>query len=183
MAQFRDEALKLVSGYKKIIKRQLPQAEANKKFKTLNIKSRQLAIASDIQLYKTVALILENISEDIEKNRQTTYEYSGIVEFNDELKILLNTYQINGDTVKNKVFAGSRALLNAIQLIAVPINDQNRKKLEQNLDCLENCGTQEQIAKMIHLLQKQASNDKNTYQPYVESLLKRYQNKNQNLGN
>lgn len=178
---FREEVLKLICGYKKIIKKQLPQGAASKKFKKLGIKSRQLGTASDVELYHICSRIHSEITQEMLQNLPATYEYSGIVEFKQEIAQLIASYTLKNNTVTNKAFAGSKALLHAIQFISAPNNDQNQHKFEENLNDLMNYGTREQLAKMIQTLQKHGSGQENTYQTYIEPLLHLYKNKESHL--
>lgn len=172
MAHFRDEVLKLICGYKKITKRQLPQGEASKKFEKLGIKQRQLATASDISLYYTAIKILDNLNTALKNSHPTTYEHSGIVSLKEELNRILDEYIVQKHEVLNKRFTGSRAMLNAIQLINAPFSQKNYEKLEHNLNSIKSFGTPEQLAKIIQTLQNKPEN----YQPYLNQLIETYKN-------
>lgn len=154
---FSETITKAISVYRQLLRRYLPQVQRVKKLAQLKLKD-QNTYASDISLYHVAQSIIKDIETNMEIPEQGYYSYSGIATFCDYLKEYLANYEVDGDQIAHRAQKASRALIQAIQLVALPnhqLNDSIAKKLKDCNGVIATFGSDEQHRLHISTLEKQ----------------------------
>jgi hypothetical protein len=157
---FGETIFRTIYEYKKILKRHLPTGQYGKKIRDLGIKRKHLRDMSEIDLYKLLQVILN----DLENYKRQDYPrlYSGIHEFINYIKSLLKYYHIEDKAIVHSSRTASQKIIDMIQLISA--NESFSDDLMQEVSlCLEKImqyGTIEQVDMLINVLKQQANEKK-----------------------
>lgn len=143
---FVETIARAIGDYRFMLRRHLDQAERRKKLAELNLKDPSI-FDSPLRLYE----VANNIVRDIEANINlptSYYAYSGMAEFAKFLKEYLNKYEIENGRLVHSAQKASKAMLDAIQLMALPeerLTTEVTSKLNYCCEIIVNYGSDEQI--------------------------------------
>lgn|SRR3990167_4944134 len=136
MSLFSETMTKVIGDYRFLLRRHLPQAERMIKLQELKLK-REDIYSSDIALFEAGTAIADDLEKNMLEKTSGYYAYSGIAEFCKYLKEFLSHYYVEKDQVVHRAQKASRALLQSIQLTALP-----RERLDETIaKTLANCNT------------------------------------------
>ncbi len=177
MSIFSEHVLKLLSDYKRMLKRYLSDAERKQMLISLGIKRKSLKFDTDVILYNKLQRVLNDIEYWNKRTNRTATEYSGVEKFYQYLKKYLSNYRLENNLVVHVTQRVSCALVQAIQIVSsskTTVSDSNALKLNDCIQTVAKYGTKAQrlmLAKALHK-QQADSNNANLYTPIVASLLK-----------
>ncbi len=117
MSVFIETMKQSISIYRQMLRKHLPQAERISKLNQLHLKNPQL-YENEIALYHTGYAIVTDIESNLYDNTAGYYSYSGVENFAQHLKAFLENYEIEHNRVIHRSQKASRALVQAIQLLA-----------------------------------------------------------------
>lgn len=146
MSIFSETMKKTISIYRQMLRKYLPQAERVNKLQQLNLKNPQL-YENDIALYHTGQAIVHDIEKNLDQSSYGYYAYSGVGSFATHLKTFLESYVIEGNHVIHCSQKASRALVQAIQLLASPrekLTEETAEKLAKCNAVIARFGSEEQ---------------------------------------
>ncbi len=169
---FTDTMLYMVSKYRSMLKKLVPQPERVKIHVRLDLKNPQL-YENRVMLYNLGYKIIAHLKElDVSKKEKGYYSYSGPRKFTKHLEDFLNNYIVENNTVIHRAQKTSRALVKAIQLLTLPEDELNEKAIENLVQCnriIAKCGSPEQQSLHKSTL-KNAANAHNNASFYVKAL-------------
>lgn len=117
---FIETVSKAISDYRQLLRRHLPQSDRMTKLMELNLK--QPDYESEVALYRTGQRIVHDIETNLNAGPKSYYTYSGVGNFGRYLKDFLSNYIIETNHVVHRAQKASRALLDSIQLIGLPVD-------------------------------------------------------------
>jgi len=147
MNTFPKLMLKAVNDYKALLRKNMPSKLSASKIKALGIKRKQLKAMNDVQLYQLGTTILQELEQHIHAGKCSNY-YCGTEEFVEYLKKLLTPYCLDNNQLVNTKQKASAAMLEAIQLMALPEHKLNADiaiKLNQHVHTVTKYGDKEQL--------------------------------------
>ncbi len=132
MSIFSEAITRAISDYRQLLRKYLSQSERVIKLAELHLKDSSI-YKSDFTLYETAQAIVKDVESNLRVPNQGYYSYSGISQFCQYLKEYLHHYEVDARTgsVAHKAQKASRALIQAIQLIALPESEKVAKKLQE----------------------------------------------------
>lgn len=142
---FSETIAKAISDYRFLLRRFLDQSERQAKLAELNLRDPSI-YDSDLSLYE----VAWNIVNDIARHAQKPtgyYAYSGVSEFGRFLKEYLEKFDIENGLVVHAAQKASKAMIKAIQLVALPetkLNDGVAKELNTCSELVAKYGSEEQ---------------------------------------
>ena len=142
---FLETISKAIRDYRKMLRRHLSQSERMTKLAELNLK--HLDYENEVALYRTAQRIVQDIEINLDVQNKNYYTYSGAGNFGRYLKEFLMNYIIEGAYVIHRAQKASRALIEAIQLIMLPIDRLTPSVLEtinRNSMTIAHYGSEEQ---------------------------------------
>lgn len=147
MSIFVQVMSKTISVYRQMLRKYLPQTERIKKLNELGLKNPQL-YENEKLLYQTGYRIVEDIEQNLDSCTYGYYSYSGLGNFATHLKDFLKNYMIvDGKKIIHRAQKASNAIVEAIQLIAQPLdklNEEIKRKLLILNTIIANYGSVEQ---------------------------------------
>lgn len=174
MSIFSEQVLKLLNDYKRLLKRYLATNERENTILKLGIKRKSLKSDNDVILFSKAHRVLEDIEYWSSKAIRVATEYSGVDEYYQHLKKYLENYQIENNAIVHVTQRVSCALVQAIQLIALPSSDSNVSKLDDCISTVAKFGTKDQrvmLAKALHA-QTTDTNSVTIYSPILDNFVK-----------
>lgn len=157
MLNFVETIAKAIHDYKKILKRKLPQQQYSAKLQDLSIKRLQLRNLSEPYLLLVARDILQELEDDY-NNAVYPKLYSGIIEFKNYLKELVESHRIENNKVVNVSQKASALIIQAAHTLSnlqSNINDSDLKNLEEHADGLIQYGSPAQVGMIINAVKKQ----------------------------
>jgi len=152
MSAFSTTILPALNRYKTILRKNLPLEEANTKIKQLRLNRKQIRNANDVFLYN----VASNTIKDIEKSNSNSEWSFAKANLSQQLKSILDEYQIENNQIINPKQQASRAIINIIQIIRFSAIDRfSEKKMEDFIRLVAKYGTQEQQNTLRYLFKKQ----------------------------
>ena len=142
---FIETISKAISDYRQLLRRHLRQSERMSKLAELNLKNPDYE--DEVSLYRTAQCIVHDIETNLDSGQKSYYTYSGVGNFGRYLKKYLSNYIIEGDNVIHRAQKASRALLDSIQLIGLPLSRLTPEILEtinKNSMAIAHYGSEEQ---------------------------------------
>lgn len=173
MYTFSQTAIKLLRDYKALIRRQLPPEESDKRLSEMQLNKK--LPTKENALYE----LLEKIVQKTEANESSVYSrlrYCGAVQLRRHIQTVLDVYQIHNKRVIHSSQLASRALIHAIQLLKLSVNDLTSESLAQlntYAGCITKHGTSEQRAVFVNALQSCS----HVHCDFFQILLKDFQEK------
>lgn len=158
MSIFAETMSKAIGDYRRILRRYLSPEQRINKLAELKLKDPGI-YKSDILLYKTAHAIVDDIQNNIQVPDEGYYSYYGIIKFCQYLQEYLSHYELEGNIIIHKAQKASRALVQAIQLMALPNDELNATIAEQLKECNQvvvECGSIEQKKLYKNTLKQQA---------------------------
>jgi hypothetical protein len=143
---FIETIARAISDYRFMLRRHLNQADRRKKLAELNLKDPTI-FDSPVKLFEVATRIVDDIEGNIE-TPQSYYAYSGIAEFGKYLKEYLSKYEVENGHLVHSAQKASKAMISAIQLIALPeqrLTPETTKKLNHCSDIVVQYGSEEQV--------------------------------------
>lgn len=179
MSVFSDYILKLLNDYKRILKRYMSVEEREKTIIELGLKRKSLKSDNDAILYNKAHRTLKNIEYWTCRASHTATEHSGIDEFYQHLKKYLNDFRIENNFVVHMSQKVSCAIVQAIQLMALPVTklseNSTSNKLNSCIQTVAKFGSKEQRIMLANALQTQKGRNSNIFGPILDKFTK-YQN-------
>lgn len=170
MLTFAQTITKLLTQYKTITKRDMSTSEWNTKMSKLGLRRKQLREDTEVTLYHKAHLVLQDVAERV-NNSNMSYWYSGIDEFYQHFKSVLDEYYIEENKVLHAAQQASRAVVLALQLMEVA-GAERSTYIAQELDkcghIIAKCGTLEQQAMFSKMLRNFQHHDINFFQSLHE---------------
>ena len=117
MHNFSQIAIKLLTDYKNLLKKQLNPTESAKKLVQSGLDKR--FPRRDPELYRLLVKVIKKANQD-ENNIPSRLRYSGIDHFIQHMKSVLDNYRLEDGQVIHGAQTASRAMIEAIQLIPLP---------------------------------------------------------------
>ncbi|MFA6409084.1 MAG: hypothetical protein WCW01_02760 [Gammaproteobacteria bacterium] len=157
MLNFVETITKAIHDYKKILKRKLPQQQYSAKLQDLSIKRLQLRDLSEPYLLLVARDILQELEDDY-NNAVYPKLYSGIIEFKNYLKGLVESHRIENNKVVNISQKASSLIIQSAHILSnlqTNINDSDLKALEEHIDGLIQYGSPTQINMILSAIKKQ----------------------------
>ncbi|KPJ67413.1 MAG: hypothetical protein AMJ43_03910 [Coxiella sp. DG_40] len=152
MSAFSTAICPVLNRYKTILRKNLPLEEANSKIKQLQLNRKQIRNADDVSLYN----VASNTIKDIEKSNSNSEWSFAKANLNQQLKSILDEYQIENNKIINPRQQASRAIVNIIQTIRfLPIDNFSEKKIENFIRLVAKYGTPEQQNTLRYLFKQQ----------------------------
>jgi len=154
---FSNIVLKAISDYKLLLRRILPAKECSAKIVGMGIKRTQLRNIDDVGLYNVALQIVENLEEYVTTEGKENIFYSGAEEFLRYLKRLLNEYHVDGNKIIHAAQSASCAMVDAIQLIALPEHRHTIdvvEKLIKSIHIVARHGSKDQLSMFIDIIKK-----------------------------
>lgn len=176
MSIFSETMTKAISDYRLLLRKHLHQVERMMKLQKLNLRNSDI-YESDLTLYETGKAIVADIEMNMAMSTSGYYSYSGVQQFCLYLKEYLSNYHIENDQVVHRAQKASRALIEAIQLAALPSEGLNESVAKQLVECnkaVANFGSQEQCELQLQMLARQQANNPGFYTRiivHLESLM------------
>jgi hypothetical protein len=177
MSIFSETMTKAIADYRFLLRRYLSQADRMTTLTQLKLRDSD-TYESDAALFETGKAIIANIEANMAMPNQGYYSYSGIQQFCEYLKEYLDNYFIDAKKqVVHRTQKASRALIEAIQLSALPqerLNDRIAKRLYDCNTAVVDFGSQEQWELQRQTLVRQKENNPGFYSmiiAHLESLL------------
>lgn len=154
MSAFSTAICPVLNRYKTILRKNLPLEEANSKIKQLRLNRKQIRNADDVSLYN----VASNTIKDIEKNNKDSEWSFAKANLSQQLKSILDEYQIENNKIINPKHQASRAIINIIQTIKFsPIDNFAEEKMEDFISLVAKYGTPEQQNTLRYLFKQQSS--------------------------
>ena len=147
MSTFSQIMLKAINDYKSLLRKSLPTNKSSVKIKELGIKRKQIKAMSEVQLHNIGTIICNELEQNIHTGKCSNY-YCGIEEFVEYLKKILTSYGIENNQIINTKQKASQAMLEAIQLMALPedkLDASTAIKLNQCVYNITKYGDKEQL--------------------------------------
>lgn len=142
---FIETVSKAISDYRQLLRRHLVQSERMTKLMELSLK--QPNYENEIALYRTAQRIVQDIEMNLDSGPKSYYTYSGVGNFGRHLKEFIMNYIIEGSHVIHRAQKASRALIDSIQLIGLPMDRLTPEILEtinRNSMTIAHYGSEEQ---------------------------------------
>lgn len=161
MSIFSDTMSKAIADYRFLLRRYLTQSDRMAILHQLKLKDSD-TYESDVALFEVGRAIVANIEANMAMTNQGYYSYSGIQQFCEYLKEYLDNYFIDEkNQVVHRAQKASRALIQAIQLSALPQERLNDRIAKQLLECnvaVIDFGSEEQWEMQRQTLVRQKDN-------------------------
>lgn len=157
MYNFSQLAIKLLQDYKTIVKKQLSVSESEQKLAQLRLNER--LPNNDNVLYK----MLINVVQEEETDQfapKSRLRYCGISQLLHHIKKILGLYRIENKKVVNSAQLASKAIIDAIQIMALP----KIKRTEDAVAKLDVCVT--------HVAKHGTSDQKNMFDKSLKTYIK-----------
>ncbi len=119
MNSFSETMLKALFDYRGLLKRYFKPVERRAKMQALGLNVRYKAGDDERVLYGMAQRILEDIKLNTRSLSTGYYSYSGIQQFGEHLKALLNQYELQDQRVVHKTQKASCALLYVLQTLSL----------------------------------------------------------------
>lgn len=131
---FAETISKSICDYRQMLRRHLNQAERATKLAELNLKDPNHN--DEMALYRTAQMIIHDIECNSDMmSKKNYYSYSGVGKFCQYLKEFLSNYVIENDSVTHRAQKASRALIQSIQLLALPSGKMTPEIIEKINEC------------------------------------------------
>lgn len=137
MSIFSEAILKLLNDYKRLLKRYVSTKEREDAIINIGIKRKSLKFDNDVILYNKAHRVLKEIEYLTSSLNRPATEYSGIKEFYEHLKNYLAQYRVDNNKIVHIHQQVSCALVQAIQIIAMPPAKLCENKLSLLDDCIQ----------------------------------------------
>ncbi len=144
MHNFSQTAIKLLSDYKNLLKKQLDPNESARKLAQLGLDKRIPKREGD--LYRLLLKVVKKAHME-ENDAPSRLRYSGIDRFVRHMKEALDNYRLENGQVIHMSQTASRAMIEAIQLIPLPelkLTDGVAAKLDSCAHLIAKYGAEEQ---------------------------------------
>lgn len=180
-AQAMKEAIQIYRG---MLRKYLPQTKRMNKLRALDLTNRELyKDDNDAALYRLGYAITTDIKNDLLSNlaRNATsgyYSYSGVDKFRVHLENFLSNYEIEGDKVVHRSQKASRALIQAIQLLALPKEKLTPEIADQLSKCnkiIADFGSEEQRELHKTTLQSTIRQQHDQHTSFYRAILNNFQ--------
>lgn len=173
MSIFIKAMSKAISDYRQILKKYLSTEERAQKIEELKLRDPKI-FKSDLGLYEVAQAIVADIEKNIKVPDEGYYSYYGIVKFNQYVKEYLSHYTLDNGVVVHKQQKASRALVEAIQMLALPadkLDEYAASTFRRISAALAEFGSKEQ--QELYLLSLSRECEKNSW--FYTEQLKYYQ--------
>jgi len=144
---FSGTLISLITEYKRLLRRYLPPEQRLQIIAELGIRRKYLHVASDLDLYHKAHYVLKHAKTLSQQHVNRSNEHSGIDQFQQHLETLLADYHIQHGRVIHIKRHASRALLEVVQLMAMPedkLTKPLQNKLSSAIKVIVQCGSPEQ---------------------------------------
>jgi len=168
MSPFSTKIRHFVNEYKKVLRRHLAASTYTLKVKTLHIKRKELKYVSDVDLFHIANRILYDIETWLMKQNISACEYSGIEEFHRHLRDYLRDHHYDNDNILHCHQQASRAIVESIQLLCMPLNERTIALLKKNIVLMRKIGSSEHLDKLSAALYKKNTEMNNHFQPIIQ---------------
>lgn len=175
MATFSEKMHQLVSEYRLYLRKTLTQPERIIRLTTLELKGVN-AYSGDVKLYRTGQKILNDITNYFTISDNGYYSYSGIKEYHDHLKSLLDDHVIINEKDQEKIIHttqhASNLLLEVIQLASQPKIEYTEEMREKLITCNSSVvkfGSSDQQQLYFNCIQKLTTINKEFFTPLLEN--------------
>lgn len=172
---FARTVAKAISDYRQFLRKYLKQSDRVRKLGELNLKDPQI-YEDELKLYEIAWSIVKDIEENVKIPDQNYYSYSGIAKFCEHLKNYLKNYEIEDGKITHRTQKASRALIRAIQLLALPkehLNENVATTFDECNEVIAIFGSPEQHELHINTLEKHRFLDEMFYQSIIDSFKER----------
>jgi hypothetical protein len=145
---FSERILKAISEYKLILRKNMPTLEASSKIRSSGLKRMQLRDADDLSLFDIANKIVKDLEDYVVRENKAANYYSGAEEFLRHLKNILDDYRVEDNKVVNITHKTACAVMDAIQLVALPESKLSTEAIEKIRKCvaiISKYGDREQI--------------------------------------
>ncbi len=172
---FIETIAKAIGDYRFMLRRHLSPVDRRQKLAELNLKDPTL-FDSAIKLFEVATRIVQDIESHTDMP-QSYYAYSGIMEFGKYLKEYLSKYEIENGLLVHCAQKASKAMIEAIQLIALPESRMDlvvATKLNRCSDIIVEYGSEEQIDMYEATLEQKLITQREFFTPvydYFHSLI------------
>ncbi|MFT3741871.1 MAG: hypothetical protein QM752_04240 [Gammaproteobacteria bacterium] len=172
MHDFFQTAVKLLTSYKTLVRRQLSHPESTEQLAQLGLHKRLPTRESD--LYHLCVKVMHKLYEEVE-NLSLGGKYSGFDQFLDHMRTSLSCYHLDNDRVIHIAQKVSKVMLEAIQLmpkVTIQLTDQLADKLEFCSSYVAQHGLPEQKKAFLNSLHSHSSRNSHFFQPLLDNFQK-----------
>lgn len=163
--------MKIISDYKKIIRRQLSHKDSRAHINTLGIKCKHLRSANHAEILEKVRTIQHNVQTMIQERESTPLNYSGLNQFLQHIDSLTKQHTLNdNEEVVNTIRLASKAVVETIQLVQSSEVEQVLPKIQDNIHTTLKYGSEKQKTLLVKALKKQADSDHTMLAPLVHCI-------------
>lgn len=173
MTTFAKLILKLLTEYKSLIKKLLPQKEWSEKMTQLDLKRKALRHDDEIALYYKAQRVLEDTRCWLHRN-STSHWHSGLDEFYNYLLNILEEYAVINNRIVHTSRQVSCAMVEAFQLIRLERkrNKLNNRRLDRCAQIIAQYGSREQQEMFSKALKSSQDEDINFFLPLLDNFEK-----------
>ncbi len=159
MSVLANDLSNVINDYKKLLKKRLPKPERIAKIGQMQLNHNQLP-SDDMGLYHKAQSIITDLDREIneQNNNKSYYAYSGLEKFRDHINDRLKEYFIDGDHIVHKTQKAAAAIIQAVQLAALPdthLNENVKKALQHCNAAIAEFGSTEQQQSYRRSVEKQ----------------------------
>ena len=175
MSLFSDSIRQLLNQYKAIIKKSSTRQSAKEQIMQLSLKRKHLSVASDIELYQKAKKVIAAIDDQLKNNSNAPSWHSGLDEFHQHLKDVLNEYMTKGRHIIHRCQKVSSSLIEAVQLVSLPntsLNETIAEKLNRYSQDIANFGSKAQKEMFIKALKSGETRNTNFFLPILDQFEK-----------
>jgi len=136
---------KLLTDYKRLLKRYMTPEERTLSITRLKLDRKLLKQDNEVALYQKAQAIIEHINKD-KAFKNLGAQHSGLELYREHLYAKITPYQIKGNTLINPARKASQAAVEAVQLIALPaehLDEHIAKRLQRCITDILHLGSKE----------------------------------------
>lgn len=175
MYTFTATILKILNSYKTILKKHLSHSEWEAKIDALGLKRKALKKDDEVALYHKAQTVLADILPWVNQDPNSPSCYSGLDEFCQYLKSLLEEYQVENNKVIHTSQKASRAIVEAVQLIKLSTEQRSNimaTKLDHCGKTIARYGSREHHELFAKALKTHQQHDVNFFLPLLHNFEK-----------
>lgn len=175
MYAFAKIAIKLLNEYKAVLKKHLSRHEWTTSINHLGLRRKALRYDSEAILFVKAQNAKRDLAKRLSQYSNPPSWYSGLDEFYQYFKNALEEFQLNDGKVINAAAEGSRALIEAFQLMKMPNAKRDTNialKIEQCSQIIAKYGTREQQFMFAKALRNYKHEDVNFFHPLIKTFEK-----------
>lgn len=124
MSIFSEKAIAIINDYRQLLKKFMTRTERVQKLLELRL-NRRSPDEPDMDLYKTIQSILEDVRARLQSGPAGYYSYSGLYSFYDHVQASMQDYALTRGHIVHRTQAASRALLEAFQMLSSASSSKN----------------------------------------------------------